>query len=45
MSEWNKNLIIKVFSIFEDKNNKYTIIVAINIYNIGINNSDIELMN
>lgn len=33
-----------MFSIVGDKNNKSTIIIAINIYDIGINNLNIEFV-
>lgn len=44
MSEWDKKLIAKTFNIAEDKNTKYTIIIATDTYDIGINNPDIRLV-
>lgn len=44
MSEWDKNLIAKACSIAKDENTECTIIIATNVYDIGINNLDIRLV-
>lgn len=44
MSECNKKLTVKAFCISNNKNNKYTILIATNTYKINIDNLDIKLM-
>lgn len=41
ISKWDKEIIVKVFMIYENQNKKSTIVVATNVYKISINNSDI----
>lgn len=43
ISEWDKNLIAKAFNILEEENTKYTILMTIDAYKIGINNLDVRL--
>ena len=44
MSDWDKSLIAKAFCIPRDENLEYIILVTINAYGIGINNSDVKLV-
>ena len=44
MSDWDENFIINAFLQTGDKNIKYTILVTIDAYGMGINNSDIILI-
>lgn len=44
MPKWDKNLILKAFSIAGDKNTKYIILVVTDAYGIGLNNPDIMLV-
>ena len=40
MLKYDKLLIINIWKINEDENNKYVIFIAINIYNMDIDNLD-----
>lgn len=44
MSDWDKDLIAKVFLILGDDNHHCIILVAIDAYSIGIDNLDIKLV-
>lgn len=44
ISEWDKNLIAKTFSIAGNENTKCTILVATDAYGMGINNLDVRLV-
>ena len=44
ISEYNQNLFARTFCIPGKKDTKYTIFVAINIYSIDIDNSDMKLV-
>lgn len=44
ISDWDNLLIVAVFKISSKNNTKYTIFVATNVYNMGINNSDIKIV-
>lgn len=44
MSEWDKFFIAKAFKVSREKNSKYIILVAIDAYNMGIDNPDIQLV-
>lgn len=44
MSEWEKDLIAKAFCVPEDQNLECVILVATNVYRIGIDNPDIKLV-
>lgn len=41
---WDKGFTIKAFCIPRDKNLEYTILLAIDIYRMGINNLNIKLV-
>lgn len=42
--ELDKCLIVNAFTILGDENTEYTILIAINIYNIGINKLSIKFV-
>lgn len=42
--DWDKVLTTNTFGIWEDKNNKCIIIIAINIHNMDINNHNVQLV-
>ena len=44
MSQWDKSLIISLFKISDEENNKYIILIATNAYDMGIDKSDITLV-
>lgn len=44
MSKWDKNLIAQAFRVPRKKNIECTILVAMDVYGIGINNPDIRLV-
>ena len=44
MSDWDKTINTNVFRISEDENTKCVILIAINVYDMGIDNLDIKLV-
>lgn len=44
MSEWDKSLNANAFAVPANQNIKYTILVATDIYDMGIDNPDIKLV-